>query len=95
MTEPKKAEVTLATKHVHGGREYDRGDVLTLREDQAAWLIAKQIAVKKGDALPALPSGSVTIGSQCLATMRSSSTQSVISESSSGSKSPRDRFTIW
>ena len=30
MTEPKKAEVTLATKHVHGGREYDRGDVLTL-----------------------------------------------------------------
>lgn len=38
MTEPKKAEVTLATKHVHGGREYDRGDVLTLREDQAAWL---------------------------------------------------------
>ena len=46
MTEPKKAEVTLATKHVHGGREYDRGDVLTLREDQAAWLIAKQVAVK-------------------------------------------------
>lgn len=61
MTEPKKAEVTLATKHVHGGREYERGDVLTLREDQAAWLIAKQVAVKKGDALPPLPSEIKTV----------------------------------
>ena len=61
MTEPKKAEVTWTKKHVHGGREYDRGDVLTLREDQAAWLIAKQIAVKKGDALPALPSEIKTV----------------------------------
>ena len=61
MTEPKKAEVTLATKHVHGGREYDRGDVLTLREDQAGWLIAKQVAVKKGDALPPLPSEIKTV----------------------------------
>lgn len=61
MPEAKKAEVTLATKHVHGGREYDRGDVLTLREDQAAWLIAKQIAVKKGEALPPLPSEIKTV----------------------------------
>ena len=61
MTEPKKAEVTLATKHVHGAREYERGDVLTLREDQAAWLIAKQVAVKKGDALPPLPSEIKTV----------------------------------
>lgn len=61
MTEPKKAEVTLATKHVHGGREYERGDVLTLREDQAAWLIAKQVAVKKGDALPPLLSEIKTV----------------------------------
>ena len=61
MPEPKKVDITLATKHVHGGREYDRGDVLTLREDQAAWLIAKQVAVKKGDALPALPSEIQTV----------------------------------
>lgn len=61
MPEAKKTEVTLTKKHVHGAREYDRGDVLTLREDQAAWLIAKQIAVKKGDALPALPSEIQTV----------------------------------
>lgn len=34
MPEPKKVEITLATKHVHGGREFARGDVLTLRPDQ-------------------------------------------------------------
>ena len=50
-----KVEVTLAKKHVHAGRDYARGDTLTLRADQAAWLIAKQIAVKQGDPLPALP----------------------------------------
>ena len=61
MPESTKTEVTLTKKHVHGGREYDRGDVLTLREDQAAWLIAKQIAVKKGDALPPLPSEIKTV----------------------------------
>ena len=61
MPEPKKVEVTLAKKHVHKGREFTRDDVLTLREDQAAWLIAKQIAVKKGDALPALPSQIQTV----------------------------------
>ena len=55
MPESKKVEVTLAQKHVHKGREFKRGDVLELREDQAAWLIAKQIAVKQGDPLPALP----------------------------------------
>ena len=46
MPESKKVEVTLAQKHVHKGREFKRGDVLELREDQAAWLIAKQVAVK-------------------------------------------------
>lgn len=61
MPESKKAEVTLTKKHVHGAREYERGDVLTLREDQAAWLIAKQVAVKKGDALPPLPSEIKTV----------------------------------
>ena len=61
MTEPKKAEVTWTKKHVHGGREYDRGDVLTLREDQAAWLIAKRVAVKKGESLPELPSEIKTV----------------------------------
>ena len=61
MPESTKTEVTLTKKHVHGAREYERGDVLTLREDQAAWLIAKQIAVKKGEALPALPSEIQTV----------------------------------
>lgn len=49
-----KSTVTLARNHVHKGREFGRGDVLELRGDQAAWLIAKGIAVKKGDPLPAL-----------------------------------------
>ena len=61
MPEPKKVEVTLAKKHVHKGREFTRGDVLVLREDQAAWLIAKHIAVKKGEVLPALPSEIKTV----------------------------------
>jgi hypothetical protein len=61
MPEPKKVEVTLAQKHVHASREYKRGDVLELREDQAAWLIAKHVAVKKGDELPPLPSEIKTV----------------------------------
>lgn len=54
MATTEKTEVTLATSHMHKGREFARGDVLTLRPDQAEWLIAKGRAVKKGDALPAL-----------------------------------------
>ena len=61
MPEAKKVEITLAKKHVHKGREFDRGDVLAVREDQAEWLISKQVAVKKGDTLPALPSQIQTV----------------------------------
>ncbi len=61
MPEAKKVEITLAKKHVHKGREFDRGDVLAVREDQAEWLISKQVAVKKGDTLPALPSRIQTV----------------------------------
>lgn len=49
-----KTEITLTGKHTHKGREFERGDVLALRADQAEWLIAKGRAVKKGDQLPAL-----------------------------------------
>ena len=61
MPEAKKVEITLAKKHVHKGREFDRGDVLAVREDQAEWLISKHVAVKKGDPLPALPSQIQTV----------------------------------
>lgn len=61
MPEAKKVEITLAKKHVHKGREFDRGDVLAVREDQADWLIAKQVAVKKGTELPPLPSQIQTV----------------------------------
>ena len=61
MPEAKKVEITLAKKHVHKGREFDRGDVLAVLEDQAEWLISKQVAVKKGDTLPALPSQIQTV----------------------------------
>ena len=61
MPEAKKVEITLAKKHVHKGREFDRGDVLAVREDQAEWLISKHVAVKKGAELPPLPSQIETV----------------------------------
>ena len=56
-----KTEVTLARKHMHKGREFRRGDVLALRPDQAEWLVAKRIAVPKGQPLPAEPSEIKTV----------------------------------
>ena len=56
-----KVEITLTKKHVHQGREFGRGDTLALRADQAGWLLAKHVAVRKGEPLPALPTEIKTV----------------------------------
>lgn len=46
-------QVKLLKPHTHAGREFPAGATLTLREDQAEWLIAMAVAEPVTAATPA------------------------------------------
>lgn len=45
--EPKRFKVKLAGKHEHGGKEYGKGDEITLREDQVKRLEERKLVDSK------------------------------------------------
>jgi hypothetical protein len=42
---PKEVEVTLIAPHIHKGKQYKKGDKITVTADQELWL-AKQNLIK-------------------------------------------------